>query len=532
MNVEKTFARAEKQYKAKDYDAALKTVDKLKRYEPSFRKSYVLEAYIWQKLNNHVRELAAAEKALSMFDIDKPENRNLAIIIVLLMANSLDHLSMTKEAFEKLRFSLKYITDKSLALDVLDAAVYIGSYMEGFSADDLRELYAEYKKFLADIKPYPRKFYDHEKIRVGFLSSDLRRHAVLNCIWPLFVNLDKNRFERCFYSNVKEPDQFTDYLRSGADIWHDIQNLSDEEAARLIREDEIDILFDLNGHTNGNRLPVAMYCPASVQMSGIGSVNSTGLDCFEYYLADVHCAGNPEYFTEKFIVLPHSQGCYDLREAVEPVEYPPCVKNKFVTFGCFNQFKKITDSMLRAWKKILDAVPDSRLLLKNKVLNTDDGKNFVGERLENLGFDISRVEMRGTSQDWLAQYADVDIALDTFPYTAGVTTCEALYMGVPVVSLYGDRFGTRFGLSILNNVGLYELAVDSYEEYVKRAVALANDWELLFILRKNLRTMMEKSPLMDAKLYVSEMQDAFVKILDEQKIFWRKTNGDCSRTLQ
>ena len=528
MNVEKTFARAEKQYKAKDYDAALKTVDKLKRYEPSFRKSYVLEAYIRQKLNNHVRELAAAEKALSMFDIDKPENRNLAIIIVLLMANSFDHLSMTKEAFEKLRFSLKYITDKSLALDVLDAAIYIGSYMEGFSAEELRELYAEYKKFLADIEPYPRKFYDHEKIRVGFLSSDLRRHAVLNCIWPLFVNLDKNHFERCFYSNVKEPDQFTDYLRAGSDIWRDIQNLSDEEAARLIREDEIDILFDLNGHTNGNRLPVAMYRPASVQMSGIGYINSTGLDCFDYFLADVHCAGNPEYFTEKFIVLPHSQSCYDFKQELEPAAYPPCLRNNFVTFGSFGQFRKMTTSMLAAWKAILDAVPDSRLLLKNKLLSTEDGKIFVGERLKDLGFDLSRVEMRGFSNQYLHEYNDVDIALDTFPYTGGVTTCDALYMGVPVVTLFGDRFGTRFGRSVLNNVGLYELAVDSYEEYVKRAVALANDWELLFILKKNLRTMMQKSPLMNSELYVNDMQDAFVKILDEQKNLWREKNaGNC-----
>ena len=180
--------------------------------------------------------------------------------------------------------------------------------------------------------------------------------------------------------------------------------------------------------------------------------------------------------------------------------------------------------MLAAWKVILEAVPGSRLLLKNKILDTDDVKKFVGERLKSFGFDLDRVEIRGWTATHPADYNDVDIALDTFPYTGVTTTAEALFMGVPVISLYGDRHGTRFGLSILNNVGLYELAVDSYEEYIKRAVALANDWELLTILKKNLRTMMKKSPLMDAQLYVNEMQDAFVKILDEQKKLWREKN--------
>ena len=516
MNAEKNFARAEKYFNAKDYDAALKILDKLKKYEPSFKKTYALEANIWQDLKNYVKELSAAKKALSMLKPDKPEDRSQAVSALVFMSYALDQLGMTEEALEKIRLVIKYVRTKKLAVAVLDFEMFLGSYAENFSAEDLRALYAEYKKILSDIKPFPRKFYDHEKIRVGFLSADLCWHPVLKWTWPLLTSLDKNRFVCCFYANVYKPDNLTDVLRSHADVWRDILNLTDEQAAKLIRDDEIDILFDLNGHTTDNRLPVAMYHPASVQMSGIGYVNSTGLDCFEYFLADVHCASKPEYFTEKFIVLPHSQGCYDLREDVEPAEFPPCVKNKFVTFGSFNQFRKMSVSMLTAWKKILDAVPDSRLILKHKVFNTDDGKNFVGERLKDLGFDLDRVELRGLSTDWLAQYADVDIALDTFPYTGGVTTCEALYMGVPVVSLYGDRHGSRFGFSILKNVGLEELAVASYDEYIARAVMLAGDWELLTLLRKNLRQMMKSSPLMDWKLYLREIQDAFRKILRQK----------------
>ncbi|MBQ3336222.1 MAG: hypothetical protein IJG80_02350, partial [Selenomonadaceae bacterium] len=226
-----------------------------------------------------------------------------------------------------------------------------------------------------------------------------------------------------------------------------------------------------------------------------------------------------EYFTEKIIIMPQTHICYNSSFKAE-INEPPCLKNNFVTFGSFNQFQKMTDSILRAWKKILDAVPDSRLIIKGKLFNTADGKIFAGERLKNFGFDLDRVEMRPFAVNWLAEYADIDIALDTFPYTGGVTTCEALYMGVPVVSLFGQRHGTRFGLSILKNVGLEELAVGSYDEYISRAVMLAGDWELLTLLRKNLRVMMDKSPLMNSELYLREIQAALIKILSEQKNFW------------
>ena len=284
-------------------------------------------------------------------------------------------------------------------------------------------------------------------------------------------------------------------------------------------------MFDLDGRTNGNRLSIAAYRPAPIQISGVGYMNSTGLDCFDYFLSDVHCAGDENFFTEKVIKLPHSHICYKPFINVEPASSPPCFKNNFVTFGTFNQFGKITDSMLTAWKKILDAVPKSHLLLKSEIFNSKDGNNFVGERLKNFGFDLSRVEMRPYTGNHLVEYGDIDIALDTFPYTGGVTTCEALYMGVPVISLYGSRHGTRFGLSILKNVGLDELAVSTYDEYINRAIMLAGDWELLKILRKNLRTMMKKSPLMDSQNYVREIQDVFVKILNEQKNFWRETDN-------
>ena len=208
--------------------------------------------------------------------------------------------------------------------------------------------------------------------------------------------------------------------------------------------------------------------------------------------------------------MTHSHFCYTPLKKMPAPKIAPSISKGYVTFGCFNNFSKVTDSMLTAWKKILDAVPNSKLILKHRIFDTVECRNFVSTRLQNLGIEISRVELRGFSADYLEQYGEIDIALDTFPYNGGITTCEALYMGVPVISLYGDRHGTRFGLSILKNIGLDEFAVPNFEEYIKRAVALANDKNLLQILRKNLRAIMENSPLMNTKEYVQELEEFYI----------------------
>ncbi|MBQ3336221.1 MAG: hypothetical protein IJG80_02345 [Selenomonadaceae bacterium] len=515
--LEKIHAKGVDFYRAKNYDAALKIADKLQRRDPNYKMSYYLEFAVWKDLNNYVKEYDALKKILPLLKFSSPAEKNFAGEIFSYLGNVCANLALPKEAAKFYSSVIKMFTPPKTERAV-GSNLFFENSREDSSLESFRALYDEYKKILADIKPFPKKFFSHEKIRIGFLSASFYFHPVINWSWSLLTRLDKKFFATYFYSNNAKTDAVTKHLRETADGWREIFSLTNEQAAKLIRADEIDILFELDGHTEKNRLPVAAYRPASVQVSGIGYMNSTGLDCFDYFLSDETCAGDENFFTEKVLKLPHSHFCYEPTTQLKFFVPPPGLKNKFVTFGCFNQFQKITDSMLRAWKKILDAVPDSRLLLKNKVLNTEDGENFVGERLKNFGFDLARVEMRGDSKTWLAEYADIDIALDTFPYTGGVTTCEALYMGVPVVSLYGNRHGSRFGLSILKNIGLEELAVNSYDEYIARAVMLANDWELLTLLRKNLRLMMKKSPLMDSENYLREIQTAFKKILELRKI--------------
>ena len=529
IDVNKLYSKALEQYNARNFDAALKILDEIKSRAPDYRNAYSLEGNIWEKLENVVKRYYATEKLLPLLKFSSTKEKNFSALTLTQIGGACGGLTLCKEAYDFHLLAARISCDERLSLMALDNAIFVANFSESFSAANFHECYDEYKKNLARLKIYPfaRKFYNHEKIRVGFMSADFRKNAMVYWAWSLLTNLDKNRFETYFYSDSKISDKITAHFRSLADSWQEIFALDDKQAAQLIYDDEIDILFDLSGHLPGNRLRVAAYHPASVQVFGIGYMNSTGMDFFDYFWSDVHCAGNAaamkEYFNEKIIRLPHSHICYEPYFTLEPAPAPPCLKNGYVTFGCFNKFNKVTDKMFDAWKKILDAVPNSRLILKYDIFNTDDGKDFVGKRLESLGVDLARVEMRPFTKNYLNEYADMDIALDTFPYTGGVTTCEALYMGVPVVSLYGDIHGRRFGLSILKNIGLDELAVKSYEEYINRAVALAGDWELLTVLRKNLRAMMKKSPLMDSKGYAREAEEAFIKILnDERKDFlWK-----------
>ena len=518
MEILKRYEQAFELYKVRKFDTALEIIDELKIAAPHWKKNFLLEAYVRREQGEFVKEFLLLTKLLPRFDFGNSDEKNLAADALSLFGSVNRVLGNITESVESFKLSAMLEGGGLKSCTEISNAIFAANSSEKFSAKDFRELYSEYKKYLSDIAPFDRQFYNHKRIRVGFISSDFQWHVVMAWSWALLTELDKKFFAVYCYSGVKEPDKVTNHFRATVDVWRDIGDLTDLQAAELIRADEIDILIDLAGHTADNRLRVVAYRPASVQISGVGYMNSTGLDVVDYFLSDIYCAGNSsDYFTEKLLILPRSHICYEPPTKLEPATAPPCIVKNFVTFGSFNQFGKVTDSILQTWKKILDAVPASRLILKHKIFNTCDGREFVGEKLKRFDFDLSRVEMRGYTANHLAEYADIDIALDTFPYTGGVTTCEALYMGVPVVSKYGDRHGTRFGLSILKNVGLDELAVDSYDEYINRAILLAGDWDLLKILRKNLRGIMKKSPLMNSASYIRDVEKAFVKILQEQR---------------
>ena len=514
MNISQLYSAATNELDAGNFDAALSIVAELKTVAPAWKKIFMLEARIFFARAQYLRALTVLENLLPRLNLSVASEKILAADALSLSASACRELGFIGDAVAKFRLSAKLEGDSRQACAEMSNALFAACHDENFSRADFDELYAEYKTFLSDVKPFKPKSYAHKKVRVGFVSADFGWHAVMAWSWALLTELDKNFFATCLYSASTAGDEVTEYLRATCDLWRDISDMTDFDAAKLIRDDEIDILFDLSGHTSGNRLRVAAYKPAPVQISGVGYMNSTGLDCFDYFLSDVHCAGDESWFAEKLIRLPNSHICYNSQlTKIFPAAEPPCLRNGFVTFASFNNFAKVTDTILVAWKKILDRVPESRLLLKHKIFSSAEGRNFVAQRLKNFGFDLRRVEMRGYTSNHAVDYADIDVALDTFPYTGGVTTCENLWMGVPVVSLYGDRHGTRFGLSMLTNVGLDELAVATVDEYISRAVMLACDSELLILLRRNLRDMMKNSPLMNSSAYVRDVEKIFKRIL-------------------
>ncbi len=403
--------------------------------------------------------------------------------------------------------------DSKRKLQAIGSILFTVNAMDNVSAEEMQSLYELYRENLAklNIQAYPAPIWQHEKIRVGYLSADFCKHAVSQFVRPLLFDFDSSKFQIYAYQINDNVDYITNELKKSPVYWRDIAHKDIGEVAQIIRNDEIDILFDLGGHTKNNMLPVFAYRPAKKQISGIGYFNSTGIYECDGFLSDVYSAPMPKspYFTEKLLRLPHTHFCYQPYNTFPEIVPPPSLKQGYITFGSFNNFTKVNDEVLLVWREILRQVPNGRLLLKHRIMGTDEGRKYVSKRLIKHGLPIDRVVMRGLSTDYLAEYGDMDIALDTFPYPGGLTTCEALFMGVPVVTLIGDRHGSRFGLSFLSNLGINELAAQSKEEYVNIAVALAQDRELLIALRQNLRSMMKKSPLMDGKAYMRDLEQLY-----------------------
>ena len=513
MKIKKRYYKVAEKYRAKNYEEALKLLYKIRKDEKDF---YYLEGGIYNKLGDFVGEYRALKKLLPMLPRSSQEDKEFYNKCLYNLGNCCSNLGFAEEGLKFYRQVIDTTQNKTRFYNSISNLLFDMIGNENATPADLQSLHEIYRNSFK-FEPFERRFYEHDKIRVGLLSGDFYNHVVMKWTWPLFVKLDRSRFEIYCYSNTETElqDEVTKHLRQNVDGWRDIQDIKDEEAAQLIYNDEIDILIDLGGKTSSGRQSVIAYRPATVQIILVG-LDSSGLKTMDYFVTDELAFGDSApYFTENFIVLSTPHICYHPfgEWKLKPASEPPCIKNGYVTFGSFNQYRKITNSMLKTWKKILDAVPNSHLLLKHKTYSLKTNKEFVGNRLKEIGFNLERVELRAYSDKHPLDYNDMDIALDTFPYSGVTTTAESIFMGVPVVSLYGPQHGTRVGLSILTSVGLGELAVASYDDYVKRAVALASDWELLTILKRNLRTMMKNSPFMDEKAYVRELERAFVEVL-------------------
>lgn len=356
----------------------------------------------------------------------------------------------------------------------------------------------------------------HKKLRIGYLSADFNKCVLADFIRVLMAYYNQDDFQVYCFSN-SDIDEMTEFYRSCPVEWVDITGLNAPDAARAIYAREIDILFDLAGHSRNN-LPILAYKPAPVQLCGIGYFATTGLDRVDYFLTDryLHYNNIDKYFVEKLLVMPQSHFCYWPRSNMpQEIHGTPAKTKGYITFGSFNDPIKVNSTVLQAWSKILSAVPNARLLLKGRMFNASYGIEQMANMLLETGIELDRVELRGFSKNYLHEYWDVDIALDTFPYPGGGTTCAALYMGVPVITLGDGSHGGDFGISILKNIGMEACCSYSVQEYIEKAVLLASDWELLDELHRQLRNIMDNSPLMDKQGYMRDLENNY-------RMIWQK----------
>ncbi len=336
---------------------------------------------------------------------------------------------------------------------------------------------------------YPNVADPDRPLRIGWVSGDFREHSVAYFLEPIFERHDRAAFQFVAYSCVPAEDSFTARFKAHAEQWRSIIGLRLELVDRQIRGDGIDILVDLGGHTAGQRAPLFAFAPAPVQVSYLGYASTTGIETIDYRMTD--SASDPpgeceSHYTEKLVRLPRCAWCYRPMAHAPAVSSLPARRNGYITFGSFNHFSKVNANVTAAWAQILGRVPNARLLLKANGLGEASIQERVRATFQSAGIACDRIIMAGrepTAPEHLGRYGEIDIALDTFPYNGTTTTCEALWMGVPVVALAGAEHRSRVGVSLLSALGLERLIGKGIDDYVRIAAELAGSLNELAELR-------------------------------------------------
>jgi predicted O-linked N-acetylglucosamine transferase (SPINDLY family) len=361
----------------------------------------------------------------------------------------------------------------------------------------------------------------HGRLRLGFVSPDLASHPVGCFLVRVLEKLNREPHETICYSDRMDKDDLTHRLQAAATQWRDVIGISDQRLAEQIRADRIDILFDLAGHTAHNRLLVFARKPAPIQVTWIGYEGTTGLAAMDYLLADRHVVpeGTEHYYRERVLRMPEGYLCYNPPDAAPPVGPLPSLTKGRATFGSFNNLAKITPQVVAVWAEILRRAPAARLVLKYRGLGDPAVKRRYLDLFAAHGVEPQRLELLPPSSyaEYLATYYQVDVALDPFPFSGSATTCEALWMGVPVITCPGEIFASRHSLSHLASVGLTELIAHDLDQYVELAVSLAGDLPRLAMLRAGLRQRMAASPLCDGQRFATNLA-AMLRDVWQQRI--------------
>ena len=511
--------------------------------KPDFADAHVAMGVALQELGRIDEAIASYRQALAITPDYAEVRYNLG--------SALAEAGKTDEAIENFRQAIKIKPDYAEALSglgsamkdlgLLDEAVRIYQLALNLNPNHLTarssllfisnylndqppsELFADALHFGAIVakKACPYTFWHtagpdaNRRLRVGIVSADLRQHPVgyfAESVLAALASQASGHVEIHAYSNHVQFDTTSERIKTSCRNWRSIHSFSDEALAKCIHDDGIDILIDLSGHTRGNRLPAFALKPAPVQVSWLGYFATTGVEAIDYLVADPWTLPESEEisFSETIWRLPETRLCFTPPNVPVNVGLLPALGNGHVTFGCFNNLTKMTDEVVYLWAQILASVPNSRLLLKAKQFIQLSARRRVYERFfcHNIGPGRLILEGPVARANYLAAYNRVDIALDPFPYTGGTTTVEALWMGVPVLTLAGGQFLARQGVGLLMNAGLPEWVATDKDDYVARAVSHANNPEFLASLRNRLRQQVLASPIFDAPRFAKHFETA------------------------
>lgn len=525
-------------------DEAASCIEQLLEYKPDFHAAYTILTETLSRKGETEKALARCQSALAAH----PENETLICCV----GTALSKLGRIDEGIAHYQHTLEirpdfaeahhnlgnaFVTqgkaemaishyERALALkpfftDSNSSILMALNYLPGKDAITIYAAHLEFAKrheapLSVFVKPHLNNRSPCRRIRVGYVSSDFRQHAVAHFIAPVLQHHNRDQVQVFCYSNYNVEDDVTRRIQSHAECWRKIFGLSDHQVAQQIRNDQIDILIDLGGHTGGyDRLLVFARRPAPIQVTWLGYPNTTGLSAMDYRITDMHAdpIGLTDAFhSEQLIRLPGTFSCFQPPHDCPDVAELPARQNGYVTFGSFNNFLKLTPEVIALWAKILRSVPHARLMLKSKILDGAIGRRSALESFAAHGISDKQLELVGHSKsqrDHFEWYNKIDIGLDTFPYNGTTTTCDALWMGVPVVTLAGNTHVARVGVSQLTNLGMPELIANTPDEYHAIALRLANGLDTLYKIRKELRTRMISSPLTNASRFTLHLEQAY-----------------------
>jgi predicted O-linked N-acetylglucosamine transferase (SPINDLY family) len=380
------------------------------------------------------------------------------------------------------------------------------AYDDGKSAADLAAVCAEAVQDLVIAPRFAMSNTDGRPLKIGFVSADLRGHSVSAFVEPLFANADPSEIELLVYANIAKPDAVTERLKSHVSLWRDTNDWDDHETSVAVAADGVDILFDLAGHTGDARLDLFALRPAPVQASWLGWPATTGLAAIDFKLSDALLtpADTTEPFTETPLNLAGPALCFQPPSFAPEVAPLPALANGHITFGSFNRIAKASPRTLALWAEVLTAMPSAQLYLKDNAFRCPVATAHYSDRLTAAGITPDRVTLNPSTtakDEHLTHYGQVDIALDSVPYNGVTTTCEALWMGVPTVSLVGESSLSRYGLSVLTHAGFESCVATDGKGYVERALKLASNPTELSAIRQGMREHLKTTALLDGPAF-------------------------------